>query len=106
MILPILAVLQVAVPSPPPADSRKTVELPPPWRPATCPVGEPGGDIVVCGTRESAEAYRVRPLPERYKGVGGPGVGVDLGKGARGNLYTSRGRLHDNRVMITVTMPF
>jgi hypothetical protein len=33
-------------------------------------------------------------------------VGVDLGKGALGNVYTSRGRLYDNRVMMTVTMPF
>lgn len=106
MILPILAVLQMVAPAAPPAEPRKTVELPPPWRPATCPVSEPGSDIVVCGTREAAEAYRVRPLPDRYKGVGGPGIGVDLGKGVRGNLYTSPGRLNDKRVMFTVTMPF
>ncbi|WP_010217893.1 hypothetical protein [Sphingomonas sp. PAMC 26621] len=105
-ILPIVAVLQLAAPPAPAADSRKTVDLPPPWRPSTCPAGEPGGDIVVCGTRDAAEKYRLKTLPERYAGVGGPGIGVDLGKGVRGNLYTTPGRLNDKRVMVTVTIPF
>ena len=106
MILPILAVLQLAVPSAPPADSHKSVELPPPWRPAACPTDASGSDIVVCGKRGATEQYRLRPLPERYAKVGGPGVGVDLGKGARANVYTAPGRLNDKRVMMTVTIPF
>ena len=106
MILPILAVLQLATPSAAPADTRKTVELPPSWRPTRCPVDEPGSDIVVCGKRTAAEQYRLKRLPERYAGVGGPGVGVALGKGARANVYTAPGRLNDKRVMMTVTMAF
>ncbi len=90
-ILPIVAVLQMTAPPVPTTDSRKTVDLPPPWRPATCPTGEAGSDIVVCGRREASEAYRLKPLPERYAGVGGPGIGIDLGKGARGNVYTAPG---------------
>ncbi|WP_242183393.1 hypothetical protein [Sphingomonas sp. CARO-RG-8B-R24-01] len=106
MILPILAVLQLAIPSGPPADARKTVDLPPPWRPSSCPASEAGSDIVVCGKRDAADKDRLRPLPERYAGVGGPGIGVDLGKGVRGNLYTTPGRLNAKRVMMTVTIPF
>lgn len=45
-------------------------------------------------------------VAERYAGVGGPGIGVDLGKGVRGNLHTAPGRLNDKRVMFTVTMRF
>jgi len=106
MILPMLAALQLAAPPAASPDARKTVELPAPWRSTKCPAGEPGSDIVVCGKRTDADQDRLKPLPERYAGVGGPGVGVDLGKGARGNVYTAPGRLNDKRVMMTVTMPF
>ena len=106
MILPILAVLQMAAPPAPSADARKTVDLPRPWRSAACASDRPESDIVVCGKRDAGAQYRLEPLPERYAEVGGPGIGVDLGKGARGNLYSSRGRLYDNRVIMTVTMPF
>ena len=106
MILPISAVLQMA--APPSADSAaaKGVQLPPAWHSSACPVSDGGSDIVVCGKRDAAEKYRLRPLPEKYAPIGGPGIGVDLGNGARGNLHTEQGRPGDKRVMVTVTMPF
>lgn len=109
MILPMLA-LQTSVPLDPPADRRVSVDLPARWHPGGCSSTEPSRDIVVCGQRDASEQYRVRPLPEKYAEVGGPGIGVDLGKGARGNLHTETGGTIDGkvakRILFTVTMPF
>lgn len=110
MILPMLIALQTAAPPETPPDRRASVELPPAWHPSACPSADAGGDIVVCGKRDAAEQYRVRPLPEKYAPVGGPGIGIDLGKGVRGNLYAAQGGTTDGktspRVMFTVTKSF
>lgn len=109
MILMMLALAQSA----PPEDERShraSVDLPAAWHPASCPTAESGSDIVVCGRQDVAEKFRARPLPEKYAEVGGPGIGVDLGKGARGNLYAAQAQSPDGkpdkRIMVTVTMPF
>lgn len=105
MILMMLALAQSA----PPEDERShpaSVDLPAAWHPASCPTAESGSDIVVCGRQDVAEKFRARPLPEKYAEVGGPGIGIDLGKGVRGNLYAGQGRTNDKGIMFTVTMPF
>ncbi len=110
MILPMLLALQTSVPPDPPAAPVARVDLPPSWHPGGCLSAEPSRDIIVCGKRDAGEQYRVRPLPEKYAEVGGPGIGIDLGKGARGNLHTEPGGTADGkiakRIMFTVTMPF
>ncbi|TPG55133.1 hypothetical protein [Sphingomonas glacialis] len=110
MILMILLALQTSVPPDPPADRRVSVDLPARWHPGGCSSTEPSRDIVVCGKRDAGEQYRVHPLPEKYAEVGGPGIGIDLGKGARGNLHAEPGGTTDGkvakRIMFTVTMPF
>lgn len=106
MILPMLLALQTSVPPDPPAAPVASVDLPPSWHPGGCSNTEPSRDILVCGKHDAAEQYRVRPLPEKYAEVGGPGIGIDLGKGARGNLYAAQGRTNDKGIMFTVTMPF
>lgn len=110
MILPMLLALQTSVPPDPPADRRVSVDLPPSWHPGGCSSTDSSRDILVCGKRDAGEQYRVRPLPETYAEVGGPGIGVDLGKGARGNLHTEPGGTTDGklakRIMVTVAMPF
>lgn len=110
MILPMLVLLQTAVPPATTPDHRAIVDLPAAWTPTTCPPTADGGDIVVCGRQDAAEQFRLRPLPEKYVPVAGPGMGFDLGKGARANLHTERGGTIDGkvskRVMMTVTMPF
>ncbi|WP_010185322.1 hypothetical protein [Sphingomonas sp. PAMC 26605] len=98
--------LQTATPPDPLPAPRASVDLPPRWHPGGCSNSEPSSDIVVCGQRDAAEQYRVQPLPEKYAEVGGPGIGIDLGKGARGNLYAAQGRTNDKGIMFTVTMPF
>ncbi|WP_457351447.1 hypothetical protein [Sphingomonas sp. UYP23] len=101
-----LLALQTSVPPDPQDDRRVGVDLPARWHPGGCSSAEPSRDIVVCGKRDAGEQYRVHPLPEKYAEVGGPGIGIDLGKGARGNLYAAQGRNNDKGVMFTVTMPF
>lgn len=102
--------LQAAAPSEPPAAAPASVDLPPAWHPSGCAPNASSSDILVCGQRDAAERYRVRPLPKTYAGVGGPGIGFDLGKGTRGNLHTESGGTTDGkiakRIMFTVTMPF
>ncbi|MET3762637.1 hypothetical protein ABIB28_003198 [Sphingomonas sp. UYEF23] len=110
MILPLLVALQTADSPEPQRAARTSVDLPAAWHPGGCSSTEPSRDIVVCGKRDAGEQYRVRPLPEKYAEVGGPGIGVDLGKGARGNLHTEPGATIDGklakRILFTVTMPF
>ena len=111
MILPMLILLQTAAPPPPaPDEHRAGVDLPPAWHPTHCPGVEGDNEIVVCGKRDAAEQFRVRPLPEKYAPVGGPGIGLDLGKGKRGNLYAVQGSTIDGksapRIMATLTMGF
>jgi hypothetical protein len=67
------------------------------------------GEIIVCG-RTSNGRYRLRPLTTQYDKLPGPGIGFDLGNGARGNAYTTQTKSPDGkpdkRIMVTVTMPF
>lgn len=110
MILPMLLALQTSAPSDPPTAPLASVDLPARWHPGGCSSSEPSTDILVCGKRDAGEQYRVRPLPRDYAEVGGPGIGIDLGKGTRGNLHTEPGGTVDGkvakRILFTVTMPF
>ncbi len=79
-------------------------------RPDTCRSrSDENGEIIVCG-RTNNGRYRLQPLTTQYDKPKGPGIGFDLGNGARGNAYTTRtvspdGK-PDKRIMVTVTVPF
>jgi hypothetical protein len=108
----ILTMLVLAQADPPEAAPQRgaSIDLPATWHTASCVRAEDGNDIVVCGKRDANEKFRARPLPEKYAEVGGPGIGIDLGKGARGNLHTEPGGTIDGkvaqRILFTVTLPF
>jgi hypothetical protein len=106
MMLALLAIVQTASPPDPERTPRASVDLPQAWRPGSCPKDGGGDDIVVCGSRDAAEKFRVRPLPQKYGPVGGPGVGVALGDGLRGNVHAEPGRMGDAQAMVTITKAF
>ena len=72
-------------------------------------VGQEDGDVVVCGRIDHGEQYRLKPLTHRYDPVGGPGIGMKVGQG-QANLYSTGGRSPDgkpdNRIMVTLKLPF
>lgn len=72
-------------------------------------VGQDDGDIVVCGRIDHGEQYRLKPLTHRYDPVGGPGIGMRVGAG-QANVYSTGGRSPDgkpdNRIMVTLKLPF
>lgn len=72
-------------------------------------VGQEDGDVVVCGRIDHGEQYRLKPLTHRYDPVGGPGIGMKVGQG-QANLYSTGGKSPDgkpdNRIMVTLKLPF
>jgi hypothetical protein len=107
MITAMLMMLQSSVPVA--AEAART-DPPTPARPETCRSrSDEDGEIIVCG-RTNNGRYRLRPLTTQYDKPKGPGIGFDLGNGARGNAYTTQtvspdGK-PDKRIMVTVNIPF
>lgn len=78
----------------PPAPTRVTS--------AQCP-RDAKGDIVVCGSTDQNEQYRLRPLPEKY--VEQTRLQKHLGNAVLAPSI-EQGRLGDGRVMLNLTIPF
>ena len=82
----------------------------PPPKPPECKTSATAGEVVVCARAEQ-ERFRLRPLPNRFeKPKTGPGMELDLGGGAKANLY-STGEVSpdgkpDKRIMAKVRIPF
>lgn len=98
---PILLLLQT-----PGGEVIDLTKLPPP-----CPKGE-ADEIVVCG-RAGESPYRLKPLPplpDKKKRVAGPGIGMQVSKNARVNLYGETAGLEgggqSNRAMARLTIGF
>jgi hypothetical protein len=111
MITAMLMMLQASIPvaAPMPTDSAP-VDPPTPTKSETCRSrSDEDGEIIVCG-RTNNGRYRLKPLTTQYDKPKGPGLGFDLGDGARGNVYAmttqSPDGKPDKRIMVTVTMPF
>ena len=104
MILPVILMLQSALPAEPLPDSALR-HVP------TCdPAAQDQADIVVCA-RPDQEEFRLRHLPPRYvKQQKGPWTEVDLGNGARANAYAAQQKSPDGkadkRILVTLTLPF
>ncbi len=78
-------------------------------RPRCNEVGQEDGDVVVCGRIDHGEQYRIKPLTHRYDPVGGPGIGMKVGQG-QANVYSTSQKSPDgkpdNRIMVTLKLPF
>ncbi|OYY66755.1 hypothetical protein [Sphingomonas sp. 28-62-11] len=89
----------------PPSSLRSTV-VTTPLKPATtrsCPE-KAASDIVVCGSPDQNEQYRLRPLPPKY--VEDPRIVVPLGGKATATSAIEQGRLGDGRIMFKMLIPF
>ncbi len=98
--------LQAAIISGPPLPSRQPAAPARPLSPVPttpCPKGA-NGDIVVCGSTDANERYRLRPLPERY--VDEQRLQMKLGGNATLGSEIQQGRLGDGQVMLTLKVPF
>ena len=115
MIAAMLIVLQSAVPASGPELNAASSDVVQPVRAqraihAVCPrQDDADGDIIVCGRIDPDAQYRLRPLTSRYDPVGGPGVGMRVGKG-QANLYAAQQASPDGkpdkRIMVTLKLPF
>ncbi|AOH83239.1 hypothetical protein AWL63_03885 [Sphingomonas panacis] len=70
---------------------------------APCPP-DADGDIVVCGRQGRDEAYRLRPLPERY--VEDQRLRLKLPGDATVSPHADQGRLGDLQAKVTLKIPF
>ncbi|MBY0583533.1 MAG: hypothetical protein K2P68_11530 [Sphingomonas sp.] len=70
---------------------------------AKCPV-IPAGEILVCADKARNEAYRLRPLPEKY--AADRMARIKLAGGGSVTAKGEAGRLGDNQIMLTLRLPF
>lgn len=102
MILAAIAMLQAVVVAGPPAPAKPAAPVLP-VATAPCP-RDSRGDIVVCGSTDRNEQYRLRPLPERYADP--QRVGWKLPGKATLAPAIEQGRLGDGRIMLNLAIPF
>ena len=62
------------------------------------------GDIVVCGRQDRDEAYRLRPLPERY--VKDQQLRLTLPGGGTITPHADRGQRGEVQAKVTLKVPF
>jgi len=105
MLIPLLALAQAAATDhTPPSRASGPAAVS-----ARCQGGtDAAGEIIVCG-RGDTEAYRLRPVPDRWHPNTGLGLGFMLGD-VKGNAYVAQEATPDGkpdkRIMVTLTKPF
>ncbi len=103
MILAAFAMLQAVVVAGPPAPAKPAAPVLP-VATAPCP-RDSRGDIVVCGSTDKNEQYRLRPLPERYEDPNR--VIMMLPGNAKLMPEIQRGRTYgEGQVALTYKIPF
>ena len=100
MLITVLALQAIIVAGPPrPANAPAS---PAPVISSSCP-GDADGDIVVCGSIDQNEQYRLRPLPEKY--VEQPVLQQHFGNAVLAPSV-EQGRLGDAQIRLNLAIPF
>ena len=104
VMLPMLLIVQSAPPpspaapeTPPPAVDQRPLVI------AKC-AATTDDEITVCGSKAQNEAYRLRPLPDKY--VVDRSARIKLAGGGSIAATGEARRLGDNQIKLTLKLPF